>query len=70
MERILRLFESKAWAIIRSLLFIALYSYLLTEFINRLPGTKSIVGICFWIFGIIIGAVDFVKAVEKAKSEK
>ena len=62
-------FDSKTWRIIKDILGLAIFIYLLTEAIGRIPSTKGYVGTCFWSLGILMAVSDLISDFRKQNKE-
>ena len=54
MGKIIQFLESGTWYIIRGVLFLALFIYLLVTHVVQLPGTRHVVWIIISVLGIIV----------------
>ena len=57
-ERTKAFFGSKAWRIIYDILGLAVFIYLLTQSISRIPFTKGYAGVFIWSLGILMDLAD------------
>ena len=53
-------FDSKTWRIIKDILELALFIYLLINAIGRFSSTKGYVGAWFWVLGILMAVADLI----------
>ena len=68
MGKFTQFFASRTWKIIRSVVFIALFLYLIISHIAQWPGMKHIVLFVFFVLGFLGELSDLIKVL-KAKSK-
>lgn len=60
-------FDSRTWRIIKDILGLALFTYLLIQSIGRFPSSKGYAGACLWSLGILMDLSDLISILRHNK---